>query len=155
MFAGAGSNQDVSQHRRQASGLSGNAEIRPVDMSVRPGWMPYPVEIEPVVRCSVPRVRVGGVERDGDNLAAVRERHHASVAMYLVLAVLVRRIDAPGFASGRPEDTAGVAYHDRADVGHEPNVRFHWLHKFVRPGTDARPATAATTLPAGTSGRDR
>ena len=101
LFPGPGTVDHGPQRGQDRGRVSGDAEVRPVEMVMGPWRLPPAVEIEPVA--GLPVAGVGGdrIERHRGDLGAVGQADHTAVPVHFDLPVLVTGVRAPGWLSAQ------------------------------------------------------
>lgn len=114
--------EHVVQRTAEVVRTARHAEVGPVDVRMRPRWLPAPVEVEPEAGNLLPIVRAVLDERRGDHRRAIEELHAGAMAVHLVPLVMMSRVGAARIRVERPHDATLSACDDDLDVGHDEMV---------------------------------
>ncbi len=108
-----------SQGGNYWSGITGHAEIGPIEVIVGPRWIPLRVEIQTEVGILITGIGIPGVKRNGGDLGSMRQHDDVSVQVHVKSPMIVARGGAfRRFFVHVPVDLALCAHDYRSSLNH-------------------------------------
>jgi hypothetical protein len=121
LFPSAGTVEKALQRGDDQGRVTGNTEVRPVEVIVDPRRPPPVVEVKPVVGLPVTRVGGGRIERHRGDLGAVGQGDYIAVPVHFELAMMVTGVSALGRLSAQvPVHLMFSACHDHTGLSQSP-----------------------------------